>query len=99
MKTPADLNPAVLSLELEAAWEAYAEMKELAERREREAKKYRQWHFWNMPVSEAFGRICRSVFDAERGVPLETVVRDITNEVKKAQRLRDDIERRQQERS
>lgn len=97
MKTPADLNPAVLSLELESAWQAYEDMKELAERREREAAKYRQWHFRNFPMIEAFGRICRSVSDAERSLPLETVVRDIKREVKKAQRLRDEIEKRQQE--
>src|SRR6185437_4275979 len=97
MTAPCESDPAVLAAELEAAWAAYAEMKELAERRSREATGYRCLHFRHLPVIRAFERIGQFACEASQGMPMARVIGNIELEIAIARRERDKILKAQQE--
>lgn len=94
----AELDPATLQLELEAAWQAHAYCLEKLRREERTSGKWRNLYYRQAPVENSFERISRLVYQANHStVPHDVALRLIEDEVVKARNARDDVIRKQEE--
>ena len=94
MTTPADLDPAALTLEMEAAWEALAVCTKQYNGERIVTRMQRRQRALDGPLLSAFNQICQLLAEWERRThtrPAEHVLQSIQSEVSKAQRRAEEI--------